>query len=170
AIRTYDAPPTWLLEAASRHGLHIMIGVAWEQHVAFLDDSKLVRSIEQKVREGIAACAEVKHAVLCYSIGNEIPAPIVRWHGHNKVERFLHRLSEVAREADPDGLVTYVNYPSTEYLDLSFLDFQCFNVYLESQPQLESYIARLQNIAGDQPLLLSEIGLESLRNGELAQA
>ena len=170
AVRTYDVPPLWLLDAARRHGLRVMVGVAWEQHVAFLDDSRLARSIERKVREDVAVCATMTDAVLCYAVGNEIPPPIVRWHGHRKIERFLRRLSDVAREADPESLVTYVNYPSTEYLDLSFLDFQCFNVYLESQPQLESYIARLQNIAGDQPLMLAEIGLDSLRNGELAQA
>jgi len=44
--------------------------------------------------------------------------------------------------------VTYVNYPTTEYLRLPFLDFVCFNVYLESQDRFEAYLARLQNIAG----------------------
>ena len=41
-----------------------------------------------------------------------------------------------------------------------------FNVYLESQDRLDAYLARLHNIAGDRPLLMSEIGLDSLRNGE----
>jgi O-antigen biosynthesis protein len=66
--------------------------------------------------------------------------------------------------------VTYVNFPSTEYLELPFLDFQCFNVYLESKSQLESYLARLQNLAGDQPLVMAEIGLDSRRHGEQGQA
>ena len=30
-------------------------------------------------------------AILCYTIGNEIPASIVRWHGRRKLERFLER-------------------------------------------------------------------------------
>src|SRR5262245_14819768 len=37
-VRTYTVPPRWLLDAAQRHGLRVMIGLPWEQHVAFLDD------------------------------------------------------------------------------------------------------------------------------------
>src|SRR5207302_7221027 len=59
---------------------------------------------------------------------------------------------------------------STEYLDLQFLDLVCFNVFLESQHRLEAYLARLQNLAGNRPLVMTEIGLDSLRNGEAAQA
>src|SRR5207248_1111340 len=94
---------------------------------------------------------------------------IVRWHGHRKIERFIHRLYNAVKREDPTALVTYVNYPSTEYLYLPFLDFACFNVYLESRERLESYLARLQNIAGDRPLLMAEIGLDSLRNGDQRQ-
>ncbi|OLE61571.1 MAG: glycosyl transferase, partial [Cyanobacteria bacterium 13_1_40CM_2_61_4] len=108
--------------------------------------------------------------MLCYAIGNEIPASIVRWHGRHRIERFLEQLYEAAKDEDPAALVTYVNYPSTEYLLLPFVDLVCFNVFLESGPQFESYLARLQNIAGDRPLLVTETGLDSLRNSEEAQA
>src|SRR5256885_101342 len=57
-----------------------------------------------------------------------------------------------------------------ESLRLHFLDFVCFNVYLESQDRFEAYLARLQNIAGDRPLFMSELGLDALRNGEGGQA
>jgi hypothetical protein len=74
------------------------------------------------------------------------------------------------KSIDPESLVTYVNYPSTEYLQLRFLDFACFSVYLETQPQLEAYLARLQNLVGNQPLVMAEVGLDSLRNGEQTQS
>jgi GT2 family glycosyltransferase len=74
------------------------------------------------------------------------------------------------KSEDPEGLVTYVNYPTTEYLQLFFLDLVCFNVYLESKEKFRSYLTRLQNIAGERPLIMTEIGLDSLRNGEDAQA
>ncbi len=38
AVRVYTVPPRWLLHAASRYGLRVMVGLPWEQHVAFLDD------------------------------------------------------------------------------------------------------------------------------------
>jgi O-antigen biosynthesis protein len=169
AVRTYTVPPRWLLDAATRHGLRVMVGLPWEQHVTFLDEAARARAIERKVRADVRACAG-HPAVLCYAIGNEIPGPIVRWHGARRVERFLHRLYDAVVDEDPGGLVTYVNYPTTEYLELPFLDLVSFNVYLEKRDRLEAYLARLQNLAGDRPLLMAEIGLDSRRNGQERQA
>jgi len=169
AVRTYTVPPRWLLDAAQRHSLRVMVGLPWEQHIAFLDEPGRAGSIEGRVRAGVRGCAG-HPALLCYAIGNEIPAPVVRWHGRHRVERFLERLYHAAKAEDPEGLVTYVNYPSTEYLSLPFLDFVAFNVYLESRDRLEAYLARLHNLAGDRPLLMAEIGLDSRQHGEEAQA
>lgn len=169
AIRTYTVPPRWLLDAAHDRGLQVMAGLPWEQHIAFLDDAEQARSIEARVIEGAQACAG-HPALLALVIGNEIPAPIVRWHGRRKVERFLERLYMRVKEVDPQALVTYVNFPTTEYLQLPFLDFVAFNVYLETPEQLCAYLARLQNLTGDRPLLMAEIGLDSRRNGLERQA
>ena len=168
-VRTYTAPPRWLLDLAHVCGLRVMVGLPWEQHIAFLDDPARRKQIEERVRQGARACAG-HPAVLCYAVGNEIPASIVRWHGRRRVERFIRRIYDVAKSEDPDALVTYVNYPSTEYLRLPFLDLVCFNVFLEAEEQLEVYIARLQNIAGDRPLIVAELGLNSDAHGEEAQA
>jgi O-antigen biosynthesis protein len=169
AVRTYTVPPRWLLDLAQRYGLRVMVGLPWEQHVTFLDDRARRASIAQRVRAGVRSCAG-HPAVLCYAIGNEIPAPIVRWHGRRRVEQFLARLCDVARTEDPTGLVTYVNYPTTEYLELPFIDLVSFNVYLESPGRLAAYLARLQNLTGDRPLVMAEIGLDSRRHGVAAQA
>src|SRR3954447_13401685 len=80
SVRTYTVPPRWLLDLARAHGLFVMVGMAWEQHVAFLDHRGRPDDIEQRIRAGVRACAG-HAAVLCYCIGNEIPASIVRWHG-----------------------------------------------------------------------------------------
>jgi len=169
AVRTYTPPPCWLLDAAGRHGLRVLAGLPVERSVAFLDYRECSRSIQEMVRREVRACAG-HPAVLGYALGNEIPASVVRWHGRRKVERFLKCLFDLAKAEDPDGLVTYVNYPSTEYLQLPFLDFVSFNVYLESKACFDAYLARLHNIAGDRPLIMTEIGLDSLRNGEDTQA
>jgi GT2 family glycosyltransferase len=169
AVRTYTVPPRWLLDLAHEHRLWVMVGLPWEQHITFLDNPRRTRAIEHRVRAGVKACA-AHPAVLCYAVGNEIPSPIVRWHGARRVERFIKRLYRTVKSEDPHAIVTYVNYPTTEYLNLGFLDFLCFNVFLENRTGLEAYLARLQNIAGDKPLLLAEIGLDSRRNGEELQA
>jgi GT2 family glycosyltransferase len=168
-IRTYTVPPGWLLDLADRHGLFVIVGIPWEQHIAFLHGRRRARSIEQRVRACVRACRGHR-AVLAYAVGNEIPSSIVRWHGRRAIERFLKRLYRAAKLEDPQALVTYVNYPSTEYLQLPFLDFVCFNVFLEAEEELEAYLARLQNISADRPLLVTELGLDSRRNGDQEQA
>ena len=126
---------------------------------------EILRRIEADVR----SCAG-HPAVFGYAVGNEIPATIVRWYGAERIERWIERLCAAVKAVDPGALVTYVNYPSTEYLQLPFLDFVAFNVYLERREQFAAYLARLQNLAGDRPLVLAELGLDSLRNGLESQA
>ena len=168
-VRTYTAPPVWLLDEAERNGLYVMAGLAWEQHIAFLDERGRVAAIEASVREQAAACAG-HLALLCFAVGNEIPTPIVRWHGRRRVERLIERLCEGVREQDPSALLTYVNYPSTEYLRLPFLDFLSFNVYLDAAEKVDAYLARLQNLAGEKPLLLAEVGVDSRSQSRAEQA
>jgi len=90
-VRVYTVPPRWLLDVAQRHGLLVIVGHPWEQHVTFLAERSRRASIEKRLRAGVRACAG-HPAVLCHTIGNEIPASIVRWHGRRRVERFLERL------------------------------------------------------------------------------
>jgi glycosyltransferase involved in cell wall biosynthesis len=169
AIRTYTPPPVWLLDEAQKCGLYVMVGLPWEEHIAFLDEPGRADEIERRVRNAVRDCGN-HPSVLAYVIGNEIPASIVRWHGARRIERFLHRLYTATKAEAPETLVTYVNFPTTEYLQLPFLDFFCFNVYLEQRDRLEAYLARLQNLAGDLPLVMAEVGLDSRRNGEITQA
>ena len=164
-VRTYTVPPAYVLDIALLYNLKVMVGLPWEQHITFLDSKNQKEDIVRRVREGAMSCSQ-HPAVLCYAIGNEIPAPIVRWYGKKKIEQFLSQLYKVVKTVDPNSLVTYVNYPTTEYLDLNFLDFDCFNVYLETPEKLSGYISRLHNLSGDRPLVLAEIGLDSMRNGE----
>lgn len=163
-LRTYTVPPKHLLDIAFLYNIKVMVGLPWEQHITFLDSNSRKQAIINKLGADVSACGQ-HPAILCFAIGNEIPASIVRWYGNNKIESFLKQLYKTVKAVDPYTLVTYVNYPTTEYLNLSFLDFDCFNVYLETPEKLSAYIARLHNQAGDRPLILAEIGLDSYRNG-----
>jgi len=169
SVRTYMVPPQWLLDIAQRNGLKVMIGIPWEQHITFLDDKKLSKDIIARVSDAVKNCSG-HSAILCFSLGNEIPSSIVRWHGAKKIEKFIHKLYTEGKKADPEALFTYVNFPTTEYLQLPFLDIVSFNVYLESQDKLQAYLLRLQNQANERPLLMAEVGLDSLRNGDEKQA
>jgi GT2 family glycosyltransferase len=165
ALRTYTPPPRWLLDAADRRGLRVLVGVNVEPSLEGADR----RDAARRVRDQVAPLAG-HPAVLAFAVGNEIPAPVVRFLGRRTVERFVESCYRAVKAEDPEALVTYVNYPTTEYLRLPFLDVVAFNVFLEDEQRLSAYLARLQNLAGDRPLLLAEAGLDALRHGELTQA
>jgi GT2 family glycosyltransferase len=169
AIRTYHLPPGWLLDLADEQGMQVFVDVPWRKHVCFMESVQAQREARQAVR----AAAERGRSHSClfaYSIGNEIPPDTVRWSGRRRVERFLRELMDVAKQADPGCLVTYASYPPTEYLDLYFLDFATFNVYLHDRETFRRYLFRLQNLVGDRPLVLGELGMDTLRHGDTAQA
>ena len=168
-VRTYTEPSTTLLDLAAEHGLRVMAGVAWPQHLPFLDTPRVGRQIRRDVASATARLA-AHPATLMVAVGNEIPASIVRWHGPGRIGRFLREMYRDAKSAAPASLLTYVNYPPTEYLDLSCFDICAFNVYLHGERDLRAYLARLQHVAGDKPLLLAECGSDSIREGNERQA
>src|SRR5262245_34952725 len=169
SVRVYTAPPRWLLDLAEAHGLRVLVGMWWQQHVAFLESRSQARAKARIVRDAVRASAG-HPAVLAYAIGNEVPSSIVRWYGRRRVEAWLRRLYEIAKQESPEALVTYVSFPTTEYLELPFLDFVSFNVYLESRERYASYLARLHNLADERPLVMAELGVDSIRHGEDRQA
>src|SRR5437660_3308693 len=169
SVRTYHIPPEWLLGLADEQGINLLVDIPWPKHVCFLDSGEARREARRLVGEAAKRC-QGHPSLLAYSIGNEVPPAVVRWHGARRVERFLAELADVARQADPEGLVTYANYPPTEYLDLPFLNFVTFNVYLHDVETFRRYLFRLQSLVGDKPLVLGELGMDTLRHGEEGQA
>jgi glycosyltransferase involved in cell wall biosynthesis len=168
-IRTYTSPPAWLLEMAEEWGIWVMAGIPWAEHVTFLDSKAIQKEIRIAVTAVVEECKGYG-SLFCYMVGNEVPPDIIRWHGAERVQAFLRELTDLIRERDPDALVSYANFPSTEYLELDFVDFYCFNVYLHRQETFQKYLGRLQNLAGNKPLVLSEFGADSIREGEDGQA
>jgi GT2 family glycosyltransferase len=168
-VRTYTVPGPEILDAAADAGLRLMVGLPWSQHVAFLDDAQTAQQVRRSVVDGVRQLAD-HPALLMVALGNEIPASVVRWHGQARIEEFLRELHDEAKSAAPDTLFTYVNFPPTEYLELPFLDVCSFNVYLHDETKLRRYLARLQHVAGNLPLLISEAGADSIREGLDGQA
>jgi len=169
-IRTFTVPPRWFLDRAAHHGLRVLVTIPWAQHVAFLDSRDTVAQIRGTVRA--AADTLAGHpALLGLLVGNEIPPDIVRWHGPERIRAFLASLVAEVKERSPEVLVSYASFPPTEYLDVvDLVDFVAFNVYLHREPEFRRYVSRLQNLASDRPLVLTELGVDSLREGRAQQA
>jgi len=168
-VRIFTVPPLWLLDEAADAGLRVLVGIPWAQHVTFLDDSAVQREIMRTVVDAVRGL-DRHRAIFAYLVGNEIPPDMVRWHGPERVRAFLKRLVGMVKEADPERLVSYANFPSTEYLTVDFTDFLCFNVYLHQEAAFRRYLSRLHNLAVDRPLVLTEFGIDSIREGEAEQA
>ena len=168
-LRIYHVPPRWFLDLAREYGLRVLISIPWAEHVEFLNQPRMRRQIVETIRTAVA-----KHkgheAIFGYLVGNEIPTTMVRWLGARRVIEFVEHLINVARETDPRPLYSYASYPPTEYLLPQNVDFCSFNVYLERQRDFEKYLARLQNLADDKPLMFGEFGLDTMRKSEDMQA
>ncbi|MFZ4598163.1 MAG: glycosyltransferase [Terrimicrobiaceae bacterium] len=168
-VRIYYVPPRWFLDLCAKRRIRALISIPWAEHLEFLNDPKIRDEAESAVRDGVAKNAG-HPAVFGYLVGNEIPTTMVRWLGAREVTEFVERLINIGRQADPRALFSYASYPPTEYLLPQNSDFVTFNVYLHRQEDFERYLARLQNLADDKPLILGEFGMDTIRHPEEEQA
>jgi GT2 family glycosyltransferase len=164
-VRVYDVPPRWLLDLALEYDVRLFIDVPWCKHLCFLDVPEYQEQAKETIRNAVETCA-AHPALFAISVVNEISPDIVRWNGAAAVSAFIDELVAVAKSVDPDCLCTFANYPPTEFLRPRTIDFLCINVYLHQPKPLENYLARLQMIANEKPLIVGEFGIDSIREGE----
>ena len=169
-VRTYVVPPPWWMELAAQAGVRVMVGVAWPSYMMVLESRVTAREIRAAIAGAVRAMKPWREAIFAYALGNEIRADVLRYHGARKVRGFLRELYDLGKNIDADGLFTYANYPSTEYLAADFLDFLCFNLFLHHEVDFRRYLGHLMALSGPLPLVLSEAGADTLRAGETFQA
>ena len=164
-IRVYHVPAKWFLDLALERGLRVLADIPWHSQVCFMDSDQRKAEAREAVRRAVYGCA--RHpALFAYSVVNEIPGDIVRWSGAEAISAFIDELIGEAKRIDPGCLCTFGNFPPTEYLHPQEVDFLTFNVYLHHSQPFRKYLDRLQMKAEAKPLLLGEIGFDSLREGE----
>ena len=168
-VRLYTPPSDRMADLAAAAGLYLVADICWGPRTCEWDyvtwwHKAVERTAEQARRLG-------RHpAMLMLSIGNEIPPLMVRWYGRQRTEEYLRILYDSVKAESPQSIVTYVNHPPTEYLNLPFLDVLSFNVYLNRERDFRSYLARLHSLAGDRPLFLAELGLDGQEFGDEEQS
>ncbi len=164
-LRVYHPPPERFVQACRQRGVRLLISIPWPQQFDFWNNRELRAEAEHTVRDVVQRYAG-DPVIFGYLVANEINTQLVRWIGDGRVKHFLERLMSIGKEADPNALFAYANYPSTEYLQPRTGDFNCFNVYLHEPAKLERYLLRLQNLAGNQPLILGEVGMDTIRHSQ----
>lgn len=173
-VRTYELPPVDVLDAADAHGLQLMVGLHYHD---WLTEPHTGRRARHRVTD--AACRAVDDAleliagrqtILAVAVGNEVPVDLVRLHGRHHVEDTLGVMIQRLHSGDPDLLTTYVNFPTTEFLDVPDADIVSFNVFLEDHDAFRRYAEHLQLVSRNRPLLFTELGLASEIHGLQTQA
>ena len=170
AVRTYTMPPTWLLDLAAEEGLYVAISPAAERSVGYLNE-RGGGSVAEKAARDVVRRYAGHPAVLCYSLGNEIPASVVRWLGARQVERFLERLFDIAkarRTRRGSSPTPTSRRPSTS---------TCRSSTSSRSTSTSSSPIRLAAVPAPEPrrrtsrLLLAELGMDSAapRRGEQAR-
>lgn len=168
-VRVYHAPPKWFLDMAAENGIRTMVTLWWGQNVDFLSTARRRKEIFDKVRADVKSNAG-HPGLMGYLVANEISSMMVRWYGVRRVTEFVENMINVGRDEDSDVLYSYASYPPTEYLLPSNMDFYTFNVYLHRQEDFDRYLARLQNLAEDKPLIMGEFGMDTIRHPQEEQA
>lgn len=173
-VRTYTLPPPEVLDLAAEAGLYLIVGLdyrdwRYEAHPGTASHRRVLDAGRREIERAVALCAG-RDEVLALSVGNEVPCDVVRAHGIGRVEDGLSRLVDEVHAADPEMLVTYCNFPTTEFLRVEGQDLISFNVFLEQSDEFRKYVEHLQTISGDRPLLITELGMAANVHGEVAHA
>ncbi len=168
-VRLYELPTAAVLREVAALGLRLIVGIPWMEHVDFLSDAALRREIKARILDATRRLHR-NPSVAAFLVGNEIEKTLVRWMGPEAVRDFIEALIATARRQAPQTLISYATYPSTEYLVPRNADFLAVNVYLESAGAFTRCLARLQNLAGNKPLVVTEFGLDTKAHDDGAQA
>ncbi len=159
-LRIYHLPPLWFMDLAQEMGLKILLDVSWPKNLSFIGDpeiSEQARTGRPRGRPGVRQAS----GGLCHQRGQRNPRRHRAIFQRRKIEDFVDELVSIGKEEAPDCLFTFANFPTTEYLRPRKLDFVCFNVYLHDEKAFRNYLARLQMIAGELPLMLGEYGIDT---------
>jgi len=141
-LRVFTVPPVWLLDIAARTASRCWSASPGRSTSPPRQPGRAERDPPHRARRRPELCRT--SAVFAYLIGNEIP-PTCALARAKRVRAFLRGWSPQSNRRRC-ALVSYANFPSTEYLTIDFTDFLCFNVYLHQEEAFRRYVSRLHNL------------------------
>lgn len=170
-VLIYDAPPE-VLDLAERYGFKVIYVFALDWYSIGGAEQPVITA---RIRERVTNLRS-KSALFAWVLGNEVPSQVLQSRGEAPILAGLRDLYAAVKAADPSHPISHANWPPARGLDLSFMDFVCFNLYPLWPPEVAAvgfgrFIETvLRPIAGNKPLLISEFGANTIEAGEDGQA
>jgi beta-glucuronidase len=162
-LRTWSPLPPEALALAERYGLMVLQGLQVEPNSDYTSRAfreALLSVVRQEVER-----AQGHANVLAFLVGNEFLPEAVFQAGVPEIERLLKRASQAVKGADQTRLVSYANWSSLAFLDVSTLDLVCFSLHPHEPSNVSftfgfrSYIEHLKRaVARERPLIVTEVG------------
>ena len=145
-------------------GLKIFLDVAWPKNLTFCRRPGDRRAGARDAVREAARRVRQSPGDVCDQRRQRDPAGHRALHGQ-RAGRAVHRRAGRDRQgrgaALPRRRSRTSRRPNTS--SRADIDFVCFNVYLHDEQVFRNYLARLQNIAGEKPLMLGEYGIDTLQ-------
>lgn len=110
--------------------------------------------------------------ILMFLVGNEMPVESVMKSGVENTKKMLKEIKKTVKKIDPGRYVSFANWSQLAFIDHSFWDVICFNVYnyfpvtISHSLGFDGYVRWLkETFAKQKPLLITEYGLSISRQG-----
>jgi len=163
-IRTAGGLNPELMELAKKYGLMVMYGIWFDRDINYSDPEKIKYATDM-VKKNVEWAKDFDN-ILCYLVMNEPVMERVREAGKADTEDFLKNIKNAVKSIDPNRNVSFANWVPLSFIDHSFWDAICFNVYNYAPVTItyslgyKGYIEWLKDtIAKDKPLIITEYGL-----------
>jgi exo-beta-1,3-glucanase (GH17 family) len=163
-IRTAGGLTPELVALAKKHGLMVMHGIWFDKDIDYSDPNQIKYAIDM-LKPDLSWSKDFDN-IICYLVMNEPVMEKVREVGKMGTENFLRSLKDTVKTSVPEGIVSFANWVPLAFIEHSFLDAVCFNVYMYGPSTIthslgyRGYIEWLKKmVAKDKPLVITEFGL-----------
>ena len=166
AIRTWAPLTRSELDLARKYGLLVIMGIWFDPTRDYGSPAAQNYALSMALND-IKAVAAFDNIII-FLISNEPPVERVLVSGKKTTELMFSRMVEKIHEVEKNRYISFSNWPQLAFLDQSYLDAVCFNVFsynpvtVSHSLQYRAYIEWLKNnSAKDKPLLITEFGLST---------
>lgn len=163
-IRTAGGLTPELISLAKKHGLMVMHGIWFEGDIDYSDPSQIKYATD--ILKSDLAWSKDFDNIICFLVMNEPLMERVRVSGKTETENFLKKITTATKSVVTERPVSFANWAPLAFIDHSFLDAICFNIYMYGPVTIShslgyrGYIEWLkEKVAKDKPLVITEFGL-----------